>query len=166
MYLALLLLGCGGEPAVRPTHAPPPFTADQLRAGFVHDRTWTFRVEGGTAPIRVMRYLSATDAGVMVWNQEEDGLGGPVGEPKVSEATWAEFAGQATWNAEITTITEVVLTTPAGTYPCLLYTVSTPVGVTRAWFAKDIPGPPVRVVETSLQQAPLVMELIQFKPGE
>ena len=162
--LASMALWACGSVAPRPLYAPPPFTADQLRDGFVRDRTYTFRQEGGRAPIRVMRLMSSTASGGLIWSQDEDGLGHPLGEPKVAEFTWAELESHATWNADITTVTEEPLRTPVGTHACLHYRVVTPVGTTDAWFDRTLPGPPIRYEERGTQ-AVFLMELIALKPG-
>lgn len=63
-------------------------------------------------------------------------------------ADWAELRNHATWPAEATVIHHTRLALPSGSFDCWRYTVRSEEGgvpmVSRFYFAKDRPGPPVR----------------------
>ena len=71
-----------------------------------------------------------------------------VGEKQTSDTTWEQLVAHATYPKEATEITNVAIDLPIGHRDCFLYTVTEePEGVltvTRAWFAKDLPGAPVK----------------------
>lgn len=75
-----------------------------------------------------------------------DSDGQPVGEPERSTSTWTELMEHATFPVDKTTIEDVSLKTPAGTFDAWLYTVEGPKAgvVTRFYFAKEHPGAPVQ----------------------
>lgn len=134
---------------LRPDHHPTPFSAAQIRDGFVPGRTVRSRVVmGGAEPIvRVRQDLRAeAEHGVYrMWTEGPDGT--PIGEADEGASTWLELQGHASMPIEATTIEPVSIDIPMGRYDGLLYTRTDGDTVDRFWFATELPGAPVRMEE-------------------
>ena len=180
--LALVLAACGGpdtgnsrggawpgasQRIVEEGHAPTPFTAAQIREGCPEGRVATFRViQAGRDPfLQFMRFHDADAEGVEV----EMGMmlenGNPVSTPASRRSTWEELQRHASFEADRTILSEGEVTVEAGTFPCFLYEVRVersgePPATTRAWFAKTLPGPPVKMEKVVAGQTQLVSELV------
>jgi hypothetical protein len=129
-----------------PDHLPTPFTAEEIREGCPPGRTLRIRIErtGEAAVIRVVRY-SDTDADGAVQESLTEGLDGSrLSDPERERSTWLELQEHASFPIASTERTEDVLTIPAGRFACLRYTRTDPDGIWRFWFARDLPGQPVR----------------------
>ena len=59
-------------------------------------------------------------------------------------ATWLDLQAHASFPAAQTTIEPEALDTPMGTSTCLRYTVREGATVDTFWFAKELPGMPVK----------------------
>jgi len=79
--------------------------------------------------------------------QATDVDGRPVGEPTRRRSTWLDLQRHASDPAEGTTVDEVALTLPFGTFECWLCRVEAPGSELRFWFAKELPGMAVQVEE-------------------
>ena len=163
LLLLLLVASAHGEEAkpkardprrLKPDHAPTPYTADQIRDGCRDGRTSTYRIEAPRRKtiLQTLRFSNGTDKGcdLEVTRKTEDGT--LFGKPTTARAPWAQLQSHASFPEKLTKVTDAEVTTPAGKFDCLLYTVTTRRGeittVVRAYFAKKLPGPPVkRVVE-------------------
>jgi hypothetical protein len=130
-------------------YVPRPFTADEIRDAMPETHRRRYRVTG---PDGVKGYLETTvlradRKGAKLEYQDMDPEGKPLGEPNVGRSTWTELWSHATFAANATTISEVDLETPTGTFPCLLYTVFSQEAdeskLHRFWFAKPLAGAPV-----------------------
>jgi hypothetical protein len=132
-----------------PDHHPTPFSAAEIRAGFVPGRVTRSRViEGRAAPVvRVRRNLVAdADGGVYeFWTETDDGR--RIGEPEQARSTWLELQGHASMPIQSTTIEPLVIDVPLGRFDGLLYTRVDGDTVDRFWFAMALPGAPVRMEE-------------------
>lgn len=130
---------------------PPPFTADQIRDATPVGRTYRFKLLASKdATVHVeMAFVEVTDEGCTVEERRFDAKDKPVGEPKRREATWKELEGHARYPKEGTIIKETDVVTPAGTFDAIVYTMTEikngRTWVTRAAFAKDLPGMPVKL---------------------
>jgi hypothetical protein len=147
---------------MRPEHAPTPFTADQIREACPVGRRSTFRVEmPGRAPFLQTFHFTAADAkGAEVTFTIRDEGGRMLGEPTTSKSAWRGFQSHASYPAEQTTITEGEETLPAGTFRGFLYRVEDAETSTEAFFARDLPGPPVRMVRSREGAVELSMTLV------
>ena len=131
----------------QPDHAPTPYSAAQIRTACGAGRRNTYRIDAaGEAP-----YLMATvwlgggeDSGEAEFSKLEPN-GERIAGPGRTEMEWADLQAHASYPAEYTTIEETSIETAAGTFDVWLYTVTRDGLVERAWFAKDLPGPPVMV---------------------
>ena len=146
------------------TH-PTPYTAQQIQAGCPDGRAATFEVTiAGTTTTQVWAFSQGDDTGCTMTNTRFDVDGQPLGTSKGRELTWAELQGHASWPAADTTVHEEKITVGAGTFDCMLYTVTstrerpaakgskdkptTSTTISKYWFALELPGPPVRTAQT------------------
>ncbi|WP_324725979.1 hypothetical protein [Actomonas aquatica] len=144
---------------LQPDHLPTPFSAAQIREASPEGYTTrhVVRVEGQPTTVTVNTFVAAEDgeavAAFRYYNTNE--AGDMLGEAKTGEATWRELQAHASFPAELTTVEEVEVTVPMGTFTCWLYTVTRNIpsdvgektAVSRFWFAQDLPGPPVKMVQ-------------------
>jgi hypothetical protein len=130
---------------VEPGHHPTPFTAAEIRDASSPGRTvrQLIEVEGEPPVTRVLQWVAVDDEG-------GTGLAygvGPEGErldPMRSRSTWLELQHHASMPIETTTIDEVVLDSPMGPLECLRYTRLDGDATAIFWFARAMPGMPVR----------------------
>lgn len=186
-FLVLLALAAGcatttareapPEPTVsddardRPEIARPPFSADEIRGATRPFRTYVWRVEASGRPPEVhrLRFVEVDDEGCRIERTLLDESGEARGEPSVRAATWEELVGHASYPREATTITDVEVEVPAGVFDAWRYQVIEEEGgvtrVTRAYFAKALPGAPVlHVVEEDGVEVSR-MALLAHDPG-
>ena len=165
--LALAALAAAGpddERRLKPDHAPTPFSAAQIRAGCPEGRVTTFIVEQpGQPPSRQVTRFTRGDTQGTDYEMGTIGPDGAVGVPRVSHATWRKLQEHASYPAAGTKITEETVTVPAGEFACWLYTVTTGNAVRKFWFAKELPGPPVKVVATAGDRT-FIMRLESNRP--
>jgi len=139
--------------AVPAVLAPRPFTAEQI-AEHMPVGTWhRYLMEPAGEPgfEELSTVLLCQGAGVTLESRAFELDGTARGDPQRMTANWTDLRDHATWPAAATVIRETQLALPSGTFECLRYTVTTealgvPV-VSRFYFAKGRPGPPVRYEE-------------------
>ena len=131
---------------LHPDHLPTPFTAAEIRAGCPPGRTLRFRIErAGEEPmIRVSRYAEVDGEGAVQESWAEDLDGGGLSEPERERSTWLELQEHASFPRAITERGEEELSIPSGRFACLRYTRTDSDAVWRFWFARELPGQPVR----------------------
>jgi hypothetical protein len=134
---------------LRPDHLPTPFSAAQIRGACAAGRTIRMKEETPGEPPSYgrIRFLDADEGGAEQEFQATDAEGNAVGEPSRRSSTWLELQQHASQPADATTVQEVTLDLPFGSFECWLYAVRRPDSELRFWFAKDLPGMPVRVEE-------------------
>ncbi len=155
--LALIQGGCahtpGGESvtqdpvtATAPESAPTPFTEAQIRAGCPVGRVDVYRITAadGQTMERRTSFVAADEERATFESVGLDENGSPVGEADRGSATWAELRDHARYPAAQTTVVDAEVTVPAGTFAVRLYEVREGERITRAWFAPELPGPPIR----------------------
>jgi hypothetical protein len=187
LALALLAAGCRPSPLPNPPPNPPtspadpgtyggptgpaptPFSAVQLRGASAPGRTWVFAVTlpDGAVARRVLRFTVTGEVGgtLVTTTLQPDGAT-PLGPPEESEFTWTELESHARFPGGRTRVDEETVETRAGRFEALRYTVEGEGGVTRYWFAKDLPGPPVRMLQEGPRGAAFTMELLEHTPGQ
>jgi hypothetical protein len=122
------------------------FTARQLHDACKSGHTLVYAIEtpGKPAMRMTMRFLDATESDVLVETTVTDAEGHAAEPPDRGRATWEELDKHGEFPRERTTVTDETITTPAGTFATRLYTVAGKEGaVSRFYFAKSLPGPPV-----------------------
>jgi hypothetical protein len=160
--------GAAALPDAHPALAPYPFTAEQIRDATRQGRTYVYRVERPVNDITMtrMEFVDVGENDAMIrhvrWKEGET-----PSPPHDGRSTWQDLQGHAAYAADRTTVTEESITVPAGTFECLHYK-ELPSGTqpgTDVWFAKELPGAPVRLVET-LDGVPMVdMQLMEHRAG-
>ncbi len=152
--------------------APPPFTAAQIREASRPGRRHDFQmVQGGSTMIMRMECISATEEKLefrqSILNADGTESGRP---PRVSSSTWDELVSHARYPKAKTKITEESVTVKAGTFACLLYVITETEDATttihRYWFAKDLPGPPIKQEIEEDGKVDFRWELVAYDPGK
>lgn len=136
-----------GDPHVlAPGQAPTPFTAAEIRDRCAVGKTIRVLVEiDGESPYqRVTRYVECDDAGAAIERSAVALDGSPVGDPETDRVTWLDLQGHASFPVDDTTIESERIETALGDLDCLRYTVRDGESDKVLWFAKDLPGMPVR----------------------
>jgi len=136
-----------GDPhVVEPGHAPTPFTADEIRRGCPQGRTIQLVVEtAGEQPyMRTITFRECDGTGAVQERAAATLTGDQISPVQTQTSTWSELQAHASFPAERTAIGQVVLETPLGRLDCLRYTVTDGSTVDTFWFAKTLPGMPVR----------------------
>jgi hypothetical protein len=131
---------------VDPGHAPTPFTADEIRDGSPDGRTVLVQHQypNDDPQFWRTRFVASDQNGPEVVNQQVEADGTSIGPETRMRVTWDELQAHASFPKAATTIEEATTRTPLGDLDCLLYTVSDGVEEKRLWFAKSLPGMPVR----------------------
>lgn len=152
---------------LRPDHAPTPFSAAEIRAGCQPPRAITLRIEpAGAEPfIRVNRFLEADDDGALQEAQRLALDGTPLDEVDVRRVTWLGFQSHASFPLAATTISEETIELPAGTFDCWCYLVRDGASEQRFWFARELPGMPVRTEEREGGAVTFAMTMLENVPG-
>ncbi len=130
-------------------HAPTPFSAAEIRDACPTGRRTKYKIEAPGRPdsFRITTFANSTLLGTTFESVTLNSAGKQVGETQKAEIRWVELQAHASFPKTQTKITSEKYTTPAGTYACRLYTVtSVKEGkkvVQRYRFAKMLPGPPL-----------------------
>ena len=95
--------------------------------------------------LSVGTFVDADEVGATVETQQMTRSGEPIGEATSARSTWVGFQAHASYPAG--RITEESLTLGGTAYACWRYDVDDD-EATVAWFAKDLPGPPVRMTRS------------------
>jgi hypothetical protein len=136
-----------GDPhQLRDGDLPTPFTAEEIRDGNPVGSVIRLRVErlGADPVIHVSRYLSADDREAVRESWDETLDGERIGEAEQSAETWQDLQEHASFPAATSRIDEELIELPIGRLVCLRYTQSTGDGTRTFWFARDLPGQPIR----------------------
>ena len=146
-----LAVACGPPPSsatdATAEAAPYPFTVLQIRAGCAPGRTIEYRVEKEGEPPRRERwsFAEADPETARITTTTFDTEGKQVGPPVVETARWTELHEHAHFPFAATTINAEPITLPAGTFETMRYVVTKGDLVKTYWFARSLPGPPVRL---------------------
>lgn len=176
LVFAFLLAACGSSPtgpaavpapptptgaAAPDAMAPTPFTREELHANLHvgHRLEWNVTAPGHAREVQVMQFLAVDDRGAEIESSTLDETGHRVGDAKRGRATWEELRDHAAFPAASTEVADESVTVLAGTYDCRRYTVKRGATVMRFWFAKKLPGPPVKIVESEGDKAVETREL-------
>ncbi len=150
--------------------APHPFSPAEIRGATADGRRYTFRMDaGGDAPatFRTMELTEVTDTACTVGGETWSEGSEPTSRP-ASRFTWQDLWSHATYPAQSTTIEPEQVTVGAGTFACQRYSVrDEPDGelVTRAWFAGDLPGAPVKMEAYESGALAMTMTLVEHHPS-
>ena len=78
--------------------------------------------------------------------------------------TWLDLQGHASFPADDTTIESETIETPLGELDCLRYTVRDGASEKIFWFAKDLPGMPVRFVVRNDGNVGATVSVVEITP--
>ena len=120
----------------------------ELRAGCPFGRAVEYRVEkpGGLAVTERWSFQPVDNDTVKVTTEHFDAEGKSSGPPDVESAKWTELHEHAHFRAAATKIDDEVLELPIGKTDCMHYVVTEGPLVRSFWFARHMPGPPVKAV--------------------
>lgn len=129
-------------------HAPTPFLADEIRMASPIGRTIRLlvEVEGAEPFVRVQRYVWTNERKATTERWRESVDGSRVSRAEERDTTWLQLQGHASFPADQTNIDADTIETPLGTMDCLRYTVREGETVKRLWFARHLPGMPVKAI--------------------
>jgi hypothetical protein len=173
---SILCFACGAPPPSPPAASPPaasapahsddaptPYTAAEIRAACPVGRRIEHRVvtTGKPTSVQVMSFVKSDETGADVESTTLDETGHEIGEKKTGHATWEELRLHASFPRAATTIADETITVPAGTFECRVYSVARPNGAMKLWFAKSLPGPPVKMEIRSSARVVETRELVR-----
>ena len=168
VHIVALSTACAGAPpqpsasgASIDEAAPYPFTASEIRAGCPLGRVIDYRIEKVGAPARSERWAFAPvgEDSVTITTTPLDAQGNATGVPETQTSKWTELHEHAHFPRPATKVWEESLTVPAGTFAVLRYVVTKEDDVKTVWFAKNLPGPPVKVEATHSGQTVMTMTM-------
>jgi hypothetical protein len=159
-----------GAPAPAGEAAGAPFTAEQIRDATLVGRTYRFALRQGEQDVQVtVRFTKVTPDQASMERTIVDAAG-KILEQATEDTTWQQIVGHAAYPADATEITDATVEVPAGTFDAMLYTVSgeqegKPV-VSRMYFAKALPGAPVKTEIMVGDQVVFSMVLVEHVAGQ
>jgi hypothetical protein len=150
--------------------APPPFTAEQIRDATKVGRTYRFAMRQGEQTATVtMRFTAVSPERATIERTVVD-AGGQTVDQGTDEASWGDLVDHASYPASQTEITQTTVEVPAGKFDAVLYTITAEqegkAFVSRMYFAKSLPGAPVKAEITLGDQSLLSMEMLEHTPGQ
>ncbi|MDZ5622422.1 hypothetical protein SFC88_16380 [Nocardioides sp. HM23] len=154
----------GGDPHVlAPGQAPTPFTAAEIRERCAVGKTIRVLVEiEGEAPYhRVTTYVECDDSGATIRRSTLALDHSPLAEPEIEHVTWLGLQSHASFPAADTTIESERIETALGELDCLRYTVRDGEGEKVLWFAKDLPGMPVRFLTRAGGEVVMTVSVVE-----
>jgi hypothetical protein len=144
--------------------APTPFTAAEIREASPKGRISLFRITGGGQTLFVRFRFGESDAETSAMETLQlDKDRKPLAKPVTRKAKWRDLQAHASFDKNATTITEAKTEVPFGTFDCLVYTIKGTRGVQRFSFAKDLPGPPVKMEVEVGGKVLQTMELVDHR---
>ena len=154
LLFVLLAAGCGGDEGQSGQVAVPdagpravrPYTAEALRRGCPVGRMILTRLT--TADVVYIRteFLSSTSEGYRKRSQMFDDEMEPLLDASERDGTWQGDADDVAYLPETITVSEETLPTALGALLCWHYVIVDDRGWREdVWYAKDLPGPPVRL---------------------
>jgi len=137
---------------------PTPYTAEQIRAATKPGRMYRYRVEfTGSPPFeRKMTFVSVDAGGATI---------AETGQPQ-QRFTWEELRKHAEFPAATVQTHDERVTVPAGTFECVAYVLHREgEEETTFYFAKTMPGAPVKYVVNVSGHLELTTTLVEHRPG-
>lgn len=150
-----------------PIH-PAPFTAEQIRDATKPGRSYVFRMEMKDKPVvlRKIHFLKVDKDGAEVESVSTDEKGAVLEQKPPKRVPWTELRSHGEWPNDRVTTSDEEISVPAGKFRCTLFTVREDDGsIGRYWFAKDMPGAPVRFTNEKGGVVVLSSALVEHKNG-
>lgn len=142
-------------------HFPTPFSAKELKSHCPVGRTSTYQIiqSGKPTVFQTVEFTPRPEDKATFRQVLKTAAGDMIGEAVLAEATWEQLQSHASFESERTAVTEEWHTIEAGKFACYRYTVQGKEGVvSEFWFAKNLPGPPVHMVQKRGDE--ILMEMI------
>ena len=125
-------------------HAPTPFSSKEIARVCATGLEMKYMIEQqGKPAVYQITWFTNSDFEGSDFEDTTTDLDGNVLEEKQAHATWLELQAHASFPEKDCVITMDTITLECGTFNCWLYTVKGKDGVSRLWFAGNLPGPPV-----------------------
>ena len=139
--------------------APYPYTVDEIRSG-CHERIVVSRMKAGQPATRERWTFGDVDADTArITTTPLDAEGKETGTPATETVKWADLHEHARFPLAKTTLTEESVTIPAGTFVAARYFVRDGETTKTYWFARELPGPPVKLVVMKGAELVMVMTM-------
>ena len=141
------MAGAADDPHILgPGLLPTPFTADEIRDGCPDGRLIRLLVEtdGGEPFLRTNRFIDGDDEGATLESQRLALDGTPLADGEATRVTWRQLQAHASFAAATTRRTSETIDLELGSLDCLRYTAVDGAEVSTFWFARSMPGMPVR----------------------
>lgn len=132
-----------------PGFAPTPFSSEQIRKALPKGSWVKLRNETQDGPPTAItfRFLGGTKQNARIETTITDEKGSQLAPPDKSAPSWKELQSHASFPEASVRIGQGRIRTFMGDLDCLFYEVRGGGTVTRYWFAKALPGPPVLLEE-------------------
>ena len=142
--------------------APTPFTADEIRSACPTGRTAVLAVTDSEGRVhhRLSRFVDCDEDGATFERGASTPDGEAVGALQALRVSWLDLQGHASFPATAVTIEPDVVELPVGRLDCLRYTVVDGDEVTTYWFARALPGMPVKVVAATAGRVVETTEMV------
>jgi hypothetical protein len=152
--------------------APTPFTAAQIREGCPSGTRVLYHVEHPVKPPQrvLFSFDKADDKEVDLVITDLDLKNKVTSVPNSMRTTWEEIQARSSTPIENTVITQEQVTVPAGTFDCMLYTVTKPSEkgnvIDKFWFAYKLPGPFVKRSTQLVDEGTITLSLVSHEVVE
>ena len=125
-------------------HAPTPFTSKEIAQVCSTGLELKYKIEKqGKPTVYEITWFTNSDFEGSDFEITTTNLEGSVLEEKSAHATWQSLQSHASFPEKICVITLETIKLDSGEFKCWLYTVKREDGVSKLWFARNLPGPPV-----------------------
>ena len=153
-------------------HERTPFSAAEIRQGCPAGRVSIFRLENinGQRMLQVFHFVKCDEKGADFQVATLSADGQKQLEQRNAHSTWVQFQSHASYPKSATTRSEARVKTPAGTFDCWRYLVVERQGEKttekRFFFAKRLPGPPIKMTMHVDGKQAIEMMLVEHKDGD
>ena len=125
-------------------HAPTPFTSKEIAQACSTGLEMKYKVEQkGKSTVYQITWFTNTDFKGSDFEVTTTDLDGNVLDEKQAYATWQSLQSHASFPEKDCVITLETIKLDSGKFNCWLYTVKGKNEVSKFWFARNLPGPPV-----------------------
>lgn len=125
-------------------HAPTPFSAEEIRATCTTSTIkYLVEMKGREDTYQITEFINISESGSYFNEITTDKNGKVQRRRRKNYAEWTDLQEHASFPEENTTITTDKIKLKPGEFECFVYTVKTGDRLTKLYFAKKLPGPPV-----------------------
>ena len=126
-------------------HAPTPFTSKEIAEACSTGLEMKYMIEQkGKAPFYQITWFTNSDSEGTDFEATTTDLDGNILQEQTAHATWLELQAHASFPEKDCVINLATIELEmSGKLHCWLYTVKKDGGISKLWFARNLPGPPV-----------------------